>query len=279
MQAAVYNPTLRWRALSLLMSSVGRLSRGIDLGYRYGFDSGEMLDYVYENKAQGRLGIGALLDRLYLNSIGWRGIRSRKRVLKRVLGREIAAVRERVVGPVRLLDAASGPGRYVLELCEEMRERGIDPGAQVQIVCRDMDEVGLEHGRQRAAELGLTNVRFEPGDATSEHSLNGVLPGPDVVVVSGLYELFNEAATIKRSMSAICGILPPGGRFLFTTQVKHPQLKLIANVLVNREGQPWVMGCRTVEEAEALARESGFEVVSSEVEPVGLFAVTVCSKI
>ena len=66
MQAAVYNPTLRWRALSMLMSSVGRLSKGIDLGYRFGFDSGEMLDYVYENKAQGRLGIGALLDRLYL---------------------------------------------------------------------------------------------------------------------------------------------------------------------------------------------------------------------
>ena len=156
MQAAVYNPTLRWRALSMLMSSVGRLSEGIDLGYRYGFDSGEMLDYVYENKARGRLGIGVVLDRLYLSSVGWRGIRSRKRVLKRVLGREIARVRERVVGPARVLDVASGPGRYLLELCEEMRERGQDPGARVQIVCRDMDEAGLEQGRRRAAELGLT---------------------------------------------------------------------------------------------------------------------------
>jgi SAM-dependent methyltransferase len=278
MQAAVYNPTLRWRALSMFMSTVGRLSNGVDLGYRYGFDSGEMLDYVYENRARGRLGIGALIDRVYLNSVGWRGIRSRKRVLKRVLGHEIGRVRERVMGPARVLDVASGPGRYLLELCEEMRERGQDPGARVQIVCRDMDEAGLEQGRRRAAELGLTNVRYEPGDATSAHSLNGVLPRPDLVVVSGLYELFTDAATIRRSMEAIHGILPPGGGLVFTTQVSHPQLELIANVLVNREGRPWVMGCRTVEEAESLARDAGFKVVSTEVEPVGLFAVTVCRR-
>ena len=57
------------------MSTLGRLSDGVRLGFETGFDSGSTLDYVYRNRAQGRLGIGRLLDRNYLDSIGWRGIR------------------------------------------------------------------------------------------------------------------------------------------------------------------------------------------------------------
>jgi len=57
------------------MSTLGRLSDGVRLGFETGFDSGSTLDYVYRNRAQGRLGIGRLLDRNYLDAIGWRGIR------------------------------------------------------------------------------------------------------------------------------------------------------------------------------------------------------------
>ncbi len=35
------------------MMTVGRLSKGVDLGWQYGFDSGLTLDYVYENEPQG----------------------------------------------------------------------------------------------------------------------------------------------------------------------------------------------------------------------------------
>src|SRR5687767_9205082 len=69
---------LKWRALSLLMRTAGRASEGIRLGYRHGFDSGPMLDYVYENRARGSFVFGRLVDRVYLDSIGWRAIRARK---------------------------------------------------------------------------------------------------------------------------------------------------------------------------------------------------------
>lgn len=270
------NSSLKWRTLSFLMSNPGRASDGIALGYRYGFDSGEMLDYVYENRARGKFLLGALIDRVYLNTTGWRAIRTRKELLKATLHRQIREAGPRNE-PLVVLDVAAGPGRYLLEVCRELRAAGRGE-ADIQVVCRDLDTQGLSQGRARAHRLGLENVRYEWGDATDAESLASVRPQPDIVVVSGLYELFTDAAVIRRSMEGIYGILKPGGTLIFTTQVTHPQLELIANVLVNREGKPWRMVCRSIEEAEGLAREAGFVGMGSELERLGLFGVTVCRK-
>src|SRR5438876_8053507 len=67
------------------LRAAGRLSHGVEVGWRNGFDSGLSLDYVYENKPRGSLGVGRLIDQSYLNSIGWRGIRQRKANLKNAL--------------------------------------------------------------------------------------------------------------------------------------------------------------------------------------------------
>lgn len=266
---------LKWQALATLVRTAGRASEGIDLGFQAGFDSGAMLDYVYENRARGRWLIGRLIDRIYLDAIGWRAIRARKRLLQRVLGFEIARVQTET-RPAVILDVASGPGRYLIELCARGPANPVFSGADVQVICRDLDPRGLDIGAARAAALGLTNVRFEMGDALDPASLATISPRPHIAVVSGLYELFRDTGPIERSLRAIRSILPPGGRLIFTTQIRHPQLELIAKVLVNRDGQPWEMVCRELNEIEALARTAGFAVVSSEVEHHGLFAVTVC---
>lgn len=52
--------TLKWTAARTVLRTVGRASRGIRIGYRFGFDSGVMLDHVYENRARGVLGVGRL---------------------------------------------------------------------------------------------------------------------------------------------------------------------------------------------------------------------------
>ena len=56
----------------------GLLSAGVKLGHQTGFDSGSTLDYVYKNEAKGITSIGKFIDKAYLNSFGWRGIRQRK---------------------------------------------------------------------------------------------------------------------------------------------------------------------------------------------------------
>jgi hypothetical protein len=75
------------------MKTGGRLSDGIRLGLETGFDSGSTLDYVYRNRPSGITPIGRLIDWLYLNAVGWRGIRIRKQNLEHMLSRAMAALR------------------------------------------------------------------------------------------------------------------------------------------------------------------------------------------
>jgi SAM-dependent methyltransferase len=174
--------------------------------------------------------------------------------------------------PTRIVDVASGPGRYLLEL---LRER---EGDDVAAVCRDLSPSGLERGRELAAAWSVTRVTHERGDAFDPASIATIAPAPNVVIVSGLYELFLDRAMIARSLAALHDKAAPGAAILVTTQVTHPQLDMIANVLPNRDGLPWVMECRPVELTEQWLRAAGFDVVASETEPLGLFAVTLARK-
>src|SRR5437879_9201516 len=136
---------MKWTVMRGILSTVGRTSKGIRIGYKYGFDSGTMLDYVYVNQAQGNFGIGKLIDRLYLNAIGWQAIRARRALLKQMLHGEIE--RNRALGKAtRLLDVAAGPGRYLQELLLECEpERG-----DLHILCRDLSIDGLAQGAKQA---------------------------------------------------------------------------------------------------------------------------------
>ena len=74
-----------------LLKTVGNLSDGIKIGNTFGYDSGVMLDYVYKNQAAGKWLVGRLLDRLYLDAVGWRGIRLRKILIKEALEKIVGA--------------------------------------------------------------------------------------------------------------------------------------------------------------------------------------------
>ncbi|MEO3973951.1 class I SAM-dependent methyltransferase family protein [Streptomyces sp. CAU 1734] len=255
----------RWAAMRLLLGTAGRLSRGVRIGYRHGFDSGSMLDYVYVDKAHGSLVVGRLIDRVYLNAIGWRAIRARRELLKDVLRERIAEQH----GEVFILDVASGPGRYLQDLAEEY-----GPGS-IRVECRDLDRAGLAQGEGRARERGLTNISYAHGDALNPPPCERA---PDVIVVSGLYELLLDDSAIAASVERLRGMLAPGGVLVFTTQTRHPQLEFIARVLPNREGNLWVMKCRPVEQAEKWAVDAGFTGVTSARESVGLFTVTTARR-
>ena len=108
------NGKARFAIVRAGLKMAGRLSRGVDLGWRSGFDSGLSLDYVYKNEPGGSIGLGRFIDKSYLNSIGWRGIRQRKANLEAALHEVIGEVHGEGHA-VRILDIASGPGRYVIE--------------------------------------------------------------------------------------------------------------------------------------------------------------------
>jgi alpha-beta hydrolase superfamily lysophospholipase/SAM-dependent methyltransferase len=258
---------LRFGLMRGLINGPGRISRGIAIGCRHGFDSGMMLDHVYRNKAEGVTPIGRLIDRIYLNAIGWRGIRQRRVLLERAL-RTLIEQTHTAGEPVRLLDIASGPGRYVLET---MQAQSSIP---MSAMLHDSKQENLDAARRLAAELGLRGVTFEHGDAFDRAALAKITPRPTITIVSGLYELFADNERVLRSLRGLADALPPGGHLLYTNQPWHPQLEFIARVLTNRDGKPWIMRRRTQAEMDELVRLAGFEKTSQEIDRWGIFTVS-----
>ena len=54
---------------------------------------------------------------------------------------------------------------------------------------------------------------------------------------------------------------------------------MIARVLTNRDGQPWIMRRRTQEEMDDLVRQAGFEKIQQEIDPWGIFTVSLARRI
>jgi alpha-beta hydrolase superfamily lysophospholipase len=258
--------------MKLGMKTIGRLSKGIQLGWRAGFDSGATLDYVYENKPQGITLLGRWIDRAYLSSIGWRGIRERKVRLERLLRWAIERTHEQG-RLVRILDIAAGGGRYVLET---MRSLAHIP---MSALLRDYKQENLDAASRLAAELDLKNVTTALGDAFERASIAAIAPRPTVAIVSGLYELFPANAPLVNSLAGLAEAIEPGGFLIYTNQPWHPQVEFIARVLVNREGQPWIMRRRTQGEMDELVRGAGFEKIAMEIDPWGIFTVSIARRV
>ena len=257
----------------LSLRTLGRLSRSIRVGLETGFDSGESLDCVYENKAQGELGIGKIIDRGYLDAIGWRGIRQRRQCMNEALRECMHSVRNQGL-PCHLMDVAGGAGRYLLDLLDDKTE-----GVGLTVLCRDWSETALATGRANATARGLADrITHEKGDAFDEVSLAAVNPQPSVIVVSGLYELFPENELLRRSLRGIYQALPAGGWLIYTGQPWHPQVEMIARTLTNRDGKPWIMRRRPQGEMDALVREPGFKKRRQRTDDFGIFTVSMAQK-
>jgi SAM-dependent methyltransferase len=253
------------------MQTLGRASQSISIGWRTGFDSGESLDAVYENQPRGWTPIGRGIDRAYLGAIGWKGIRLRKVHLQRALEKAVRSAADEGM-PLRVVDIASGPGRYLLEIVEKLKP------FQVEALCRDRSTSGLSAGRELAEKLGIKGVTYQEGDAFSAESLASITPQPTIAVVSGLYELFPKNAPLRVSLAGLHQLLPERGWLIYTNQPWHPQVEMIARVLPNRDGDPWIMRRRTQAEMDQLVQAAGFEKLGMEIDPWGIFSVSVARK-
>ncbi|HEX2834168.1 MAG TPA: bifunctional alpha/beta hydrolase/class I SAM-dependent methyltransferase [Thermoanaerobaculia bacterium] len=254
------------------LRTLGKMSRGIRVGWETGFDSGRSLDYVYENEARGDNLLGKLIDRVYLDSIGWRGIRQRKIHLEKLLREAMRRVRAEGK-PVRILDVATGCGRYVLDAL------AADGDSHATAYLRDYTPANVEQGIEIARAMNLSErVRFEQGDAFDEANLAAITPAPTVSIVSGLYELFGDNDLVLGSLRGIASCMTIGGYLVYTGQPWHPQLEMIARVLPNRDGKPWVMRRRTQEELDELVRAAGFRKVDMEIDKHGIFTVSLAQR-
>lgn len=263
--------SIKFGLARMLIRTVGRLSKGIDIGCTYGFDSGVMLDHVYDNRAEGRFLIGRLIDRMYLNAPGWSGIRNRGELLRDTIVTEVmkaAGGRE----PFKLVDLACGGGRYLLAALQMLRDEGI----HVQATLRDYRKENVEKARENANRSGVA-ATIELGDAFSDVDL-AKLGQPDLVVVSGLHEIIDDDRLVRQHFAQIAQLLPAGGRLIVTLQPDHPQVEFIARVLTSHSGRPWAMRLRSTELISAWTQAAGFAVDSVTMEWHGIFGVLVAHK-
>ncbi len=270
-----YSPrNLYWQATRASLRLGKGLSEGIKLGFDTGFDSGSTLDYVYRNQPAGKGNFGQLVDRNYLDAIGWRGIRQRKLHAEELLRLAIARLREEG-RPVHIVDIAAGHGRYILEALEGLEQR---PDS---ILLRDYSELNVSQGSALIEEKGLGDIaRFVRGDAFDRGSLAALDPRPSVAVVSGLYELFPDNDLIRASLGGLADAVEDGGYLIYTGQPWHPQLEMIARALTShRDGQPWVMRRRSQAEMDQLVEAAGFRKLEQRIDEWGIFSVSLARRV
>ncbi len=264
---------LQFAVTRLSMRTLGRAADGIRLGLATGFDSGATLDYVYRNQAQGKPPFGHIIDRNYLDAIGWRGIRVRKAHLEQA----IAFVAQRLLDanrPVRILDIAAGHGRYIFDAVARL------PAKPEAILLRDYSDANARAGTAMIANAGLAHLaRFTQGDAFDENDLATITPAPTIAIASGIYELYNENNKLQSSLRGLSRAMPPGGYLIYTGQPWHPQLEFIARTLTShRDGKAWVMRRRTQQELDQLVQHNGFSKVEQWIDEWGIFTVSVAMR-
>ncbi len=265
-----YGSLPRWKEVSyfmqrVMMKKLGFLSDGMKIGLQYGFDSGVTLDHVYKNTPSGHTWLGKMIDKNYLNSIGWRGIRQRKVNMMTAIEEKIALLQKQGE-KVCILDIAGGPARYLIEIAEAYPE--------VEIQVRDYQEQNVQEGRALAKEKNLSNITYVQNDAFEASSYDKEGDRPNIVIISGVFELFENNDLIGVAMDGVASMIQDNGYLLYTGQPWHPQLEQIANVLGNHRQEKWIMRRRSQYELDYLFGLRGFEKEQMFIDNWGIFTVS-----
>lgn len=254
---------LYYKTIYLLLRSFGTLSEGIRIGYRYGFDSGNIMNYIYENEPQGSLYLGKTLDRAFLNQKTCKAFRSIKKIQKDFISNYL---KEREGLETCIVDLASGKADYIYDVIR-------DSDYKVDVLLRDISKDTLEESRKLAEEWEIAeNIRYEVGDALDTESLKSVSPKPNLVVEVGLYGIIHEDQRIKDHLKALKEILDPDA-LLINVQTYNVQIELIARALVNQDGDPCVWHLRSAEQVIEWAQEAGFKNPDIVMDPYNIYAV------
>lgn len=262
---------LKYKALKALVNTIGQTSNGLQLCTKYGFTSGKMLDYIYQNEPSGKYFIGKLIDSIFIRHVGWEVIRTRKNNLSSALKTAIVFLLTDKQD-VFVVDVASGPAKYILDTMDNFRNEN------VSAICRDIDKRWLEEGKINADLLNLDNIEFLLGNALEDSSFKELEKVPNIMVSSGFYDWITDDETVKKSMQLIYNNLSDGGYFVFTNQSGHVDLEMVSKVFNDFNNNPLEMKIRSAELINGWAKEIGFKIVETKSDKQGYYSVTLAQK-
>ena len=247
------------------MRTFGFLSKGMSLGLKYGFDSGISLDYIYKYQADGKLLLGKFIDRFYLNQIGWAGIRERKKNLLTLIEEKINSLGEE---NVKILDVAGGTGNYLFDIKEKY--------PNVQILIKEFKKSNIEVGEEVIKKNNWENISFVNYDCFDKETYKKINYTPNIVIISGVFELFENNKMLENTRSGVAEILDKNGAVIYTGQPWHPQLKQIALVLNSHKGhgKSWLMRRRSEKELDSLFENYNLKKEKMLIDNDGIFTVS-----
>ena len=247
------------------MRTFGFLSKGMSLGLKYGFDSGISLDYIYKNQANGKLLIGKFIDRFYLNQIGWRGVRERKKNLLSLIEEKINSLGEE---NAKILDVAGGTGNYLFDIKEKY--------PKIKILINEFKKSNIEVGEKVIKKNNWEDISFINYDCFDKETYKKINYTPNIVIISGVFELFENNKMLENTISGIAEILDKNGAVIYTGQPWHPQLKQIALVLNSHKGngKSWLMRRRSEKELDSLFENYNLKKEKMLIDNDGIFTVS-----
>ncbi len=253
-----------YKFYSLFLRTAGMLSEGIRTGYTHGFDSGMIMNYVYQNTPRGKFYVGKVLDKVFLNQITCKAFRAIKEIQKNAIK---SYLEERDGSPMFIVDLASGKADYVYDALRET-----NANVNVKVLLRDTSETALRESRAIAKRLNLeSKVNYDIGNALDAESLKKI-PKPNLVIEVGLYGIIHDDELIRRHFFELRDILNPEA-ILFNVQTHNPQIELIARALKNSSGERCVWHLRPVEVVINWAARAGFRNPEITMDPYNIYAV------
>ncbi|MBA6316401.1 bifunctional alpha/beta hydrolase/class I SAM-dependent methyltransferase [Cellulophaga baltica] len=247
------------------LSKIGKISDGMAIGLEHGFDSGASLDYVYHNKPKGKLGFGTMMDKNYLEAIGWRGIRIRKQHLLQLLEKNIEQLKK-AGRSIKILDIAGGTGNYLFDIKDTFPE--------AEIVINEFVKENIDIGQKVIDTKGYKNVRFTNFDCFDQETYKKINFEPTIIIVSGILELFGDNEMASKALAGIQSVAEKNAHVVYTGQPWHPQLKMIAYVLNSHQKKNWVMRRRSQKELDRLMAYNGIYKETMLIDDFGIFTVS-----
>lgn len=247
------------------LNTIGKISNGMAIGLKHGFDSGASLDYVYHNQPQGKFGFGKMMDKNYLEAIGWTGIRIRKQHLLNVLEQKIQSLQKQG-RKVRILDIAGGTGNYLFDIKEKY--------PQIEIVVNEFVKANIEIGEKVIQDKKYQNIRFTNFDCFNPETYKKLDFEPNITIVSGILELFGDNEMASKAIQGINSISEQNSFIVYTGQPWHPQLKMIAYVLNNHQNKDWIMRRRSQKELDRVMTFNNVQKENMLIDDFGIFTVS-----
>lgn len=249
----------------LSLSKLGRTS------IKGNADSGLNFDHMYRNNPKGVTAFGKFVDRLLLNLPSVRATRHRKQIIIKILKNEIANnfILDK---KSRIIDIASGPARYLVELINDSNQNNIE------VLCIDKDRRSLNFGKILA---GAKPIRYTKADILKTRHLRKlgerIFWKPNIILCSGLFE-YRDDFFVKKVLREVLESIDSDGLFIFISQADNPSKKLMGKVGTTSEGKSWDLIYRNPEQLRGWLLDVGFRDVIISLDRWGMYEFCTCRK-